>query len=248
MLDLKLDKQDPNRVIVRIRVGSGTPVKTDTQAKLAIIGLTGVLQIQLSGGTPGAERLVAKEGQKVPVIEGKESALSKLLNSTADIATTATDILLRLNRMLSDDNVRRITLTLDHLENITGTVATQKGDIDELLRNARAASAKLDSTLAHVDTTVTHLDQNLVVQLPALVAKLDKSLAHIESLTHNLDSLVIDNHASLAEFSNQGLSQIGPALEDLRHLIRDLNRLSSRIENSPAGFVLGHGKPEEFKP
>lgn len=248
VLDLRLDAKDPNRVIVRIRVGSGTPVKTDTQAKLAIIGLTGVLQIQLGGGTPGAGPLLAKEGETVPVIEAKESALSKLLNSTEDIATTATDILLRLNRMLSEDNVKRITLTLDHLEAITGTVAEGKTDIAELLRNARAASAKLDSTLAHADTTVTHLDQNLVVQLPALVAKLDKSLTHIESLTHNLDSLVGSNSDSLSSFSNQGLTQVGPALIELRGLLRDLDRLSTRLENNPAGFVLGHGKPKEFTP
>ena len=248
VLDLHLDAKDPNRVIVRIRVGSATPIKTDTQAKLAIIGLTGVLQIGLSGGTPGSERLLAKEGEAVPVIIAKESALSKLLNSTEDIATTATDILLRLNRMLSEDNVKRITLTLDHLEVITGTVATQKQDIADLLRNAKSASERLDSTLAHTDQLMGRLDQNLVSQLPPLVARLDKSLANIESLSHNADLLIGENRASLSQFSNQGLTQVGPALEELRHLIRDLNRLSTRIEQSPAGFVLNHGKPEEFKP
>lgn len=248
VLDLRLDKQDPNRVIVRIRVGSDTPVKTDTQAKLALIGLTGVLQIQLGGGSPGSSRLLAKEGESVPVIYAKESALSKLLNSTEGIATTATDILLRLNRMLSDDNVRRITLTLDHLETITGTVASQKADIGELIRNARSATARLDTALARTDQVMAKLDQNLISQLPSLVAKLDRTMVHIESLTGNADTLIGDNHAALSEFSSQGLGQIGPALEDLRHLIRDLNRLSTRIENSPTGFVLGHGKPEEFKP
>ena len=246
--ELHLDPKDPNRVIVRIRVGSDTPIKVDTQAKLALIGLTGVLQIELSGGTPGSARLVAKDDEMVPVIMAKESALSKLLNSTEDIATTATDILIRLNRMLSEDNVRRITLTLDHLETITGTVATQKQDIAELLRNVRSASARLDSTLAHTDQLMGKLDQKLISQLPPLVAKLDLSLAHIESLTRNADKLIADNRTSMTDFSNQGLTQIGPALEDLRHLIRDLNRMSDRIESSPAGFVLGHGKPKEFKP
>ncbi len=248
VLDLRLDEKDPNRVIVRIRVGSGTPVKTDTQAKLAIIGLTGVLQIQLGGGSPDAERLVAKEGEKVPVIYAKESALSKLLNSTEDIATTATDILLRLNHMLSEDNVKRITLTLDHLENITGTVAGQKQDIAELLRNVRSASAKLDSTLAHTDSAVTHLDQNLLAQLPALVSKLDKSLANIEALSRNANALIGDNSDSLANFSSQGLTQVGPALAELRRVIRDLNKITSRLQQNPAGFVLGRGKPEEFQP
>ena len=55
---LSLDKQDPRKVIARIRLQAGTPVKIDTKAKLAFIGLTGVAEIQLSGGLPQSPRLV----------------------------------------------------------------------------------------------------------------------------------------------------------------------------------------------
>jgi phospholipid/cholesterol/gamma-HCH transport system substrate-binding protein len=56
---LSLDPTDPNKVIARVRVAGGTPVKTDTKAKLAITGLTGVSVIQLSGGTRTAPMLSA---------------------------------------------------------------------------------------------------------------------------------------------------------------------------------------------
>src|SRR5512146_3439170 len=46
---LSLDPKDPRKVVARIRLTAGTPVKIDTKAKLAFIGLTGVAQIQLSG-------------------------------------------------------------------------------------------------------------------------------------------------------------------------------------------------------
>lgn len=249
--EMHLDDKDPNRVIVRIRVAADTPIKTDTQAKLAVIGLTGVLQIQLSGGTPGAARLVAKAGEKVPVIEAKESALSKLLNSTEDIATTATDILLRLNRMLSEDNVRRITLTLDHIETITGTVATQKGDIADLLRNARTATEKLDHTLASADSAMGKLDHGMTsvdANLPAILAKLDKTLTQLEALSTNANGMIAENREAIATFGNQGLTQIGPTISELRGLLRQLNRATERLQANPAGFVLGHGKPKEFEP
>ena len=244
---LSLDKRDPNKVIAHVRVEAGTPVKIDTKAKLAIIGLaTGIADIQLSGGSVTSPMLLPKDGEKYAKIYAQESAIGKLLNSTEDITATAADVLMRLNRVLSDENVRHINQTLDHLDAATGSLSDGKGDLRELLKNIRIASAQLQVTLANVNTTVTHVDQGVVAQLPPLVAKLDKSLTNLESLTRNADNLVGGD--SVSNFSNQGLTQVGPALSELRGLLRDIDRLSTRLENNPAGFVLGHGKPKEFKP
>src|SRR5512141_382988 len=55
---LSLAPDDPRQVIAHVRLHGDTPVKTDTKARLTLLGLTGVTVIQLSGGTPGAARLV----------------------------------------------------------------------------------------------------------------------------------------------------------------------------------------------
>ena len=47
---------------------------------------------------------------------------------------------------------------------------------------------------------------------------------------------------------NGGLSQLGPTLDELRALVRDLRKISSRLEDNPAGYVLGRQKPKEFEP
>jgi len=248
---LRLDPTDPNRVVVRIRVDAATPVKVDTKAKLAFIGLTGVAQIQLTGGTAKSAKLKPKDDQHVAVIVAEQSALGKLLNSTEDITTTAADVLLRLNRMLSEDNVRRITATLDHLEAITGTVATQKQDIAELLHNARNATERLDRTLASAEGAMGKIDHSMdavSADLPQLLSKLDQTLTQLESLSRNANGLIADNREGINSFGNQGLTQVGPALTELRALLRQLNQVSARLEENPAGFVLGRGKPKEFKP
>ena len=55
VMDLRIDLDNCNRVIARIRVASEVPVKTDTEARLEPIGLTGVTLIQLSPGSAGAD-------------------------------------------------------------------------------------------------------------------------------------------------------------------------------------------------
>jgi phospholipid/cholesterol/gamma-HCH transport system substrate-binding protein len=252
---LSLDKNDPSKVIARVRVEGGTPVKIDTKAKLAFVGLTGVAQIQFSGGKPESALLSQIDNHKVPVILAEESAFAKLMNSTEDITTTAADVLIRINRMLSQENVNRISKSLDNLEQITGTVAGQKQDIAKLLTDARNAATKLDSTLAKADSAMgkldkgmDSLDQGVFQELPKAVASLEKTLKELEKLSANANGLVDDNREQIHSFTSQGLSQVGPTLSELRVLIKDLNRLSTRLNENPAGLVLGRNQPEEFKP
>ena len=239
---LSLMKDDPRKVVARIRLNAETPVKTDTRAKLSVTGLTGTTVIQLTGGSPGAPNLEGGRGRgPVPVIPSEPSALQ-------NIAATASEIVDRVNSLLSDANVERVTRTLDQLDQVTGSLAAEKEEIAALLRNARAASEKLDRTLANADRTITHLDEGLVQELPALVAKLDRTLSSLESAGKSADGILTDNRQALSEFAQDGLGQVGPTLRQLRGLVRELDDLVERIEGNPAGFLLGKEKPEEFEP
>lgn len=253
--NLKLDKKDPSKVIARVRVEEDTPIKVDTKAKLAFVGLTGVAQIQFTGGKAESPLLIDSTKDEVPVIVAEESAISKLLNSTEDITTTAADVLIRINKVLSDANVEHVSKSLDNLEQITGTVAGQKQDIAKILSDARDAAAKLDATLAKADSAMgkldkgmDSLDEGVFKELPKVVASLEKTLGELEKLSTNANGLVDDNREQINAFTSQGLTQVGPTLSELRALIKDLNRLSTRLNENPAGLVLGRNQPEEFKP
>lgn len=238
---LSLMKDDPRKVVARVRLSSDTPVKTDTRAKLTMTGLTGVAIIQLTGGSPGSPPLEPQEDQRVAIIPSEPSALQ-------NIAATASQIVDRVNLLISDGNIERITRTLDQLDQITGSIASEKEEIAALLRNARAASEKLDKTLASVDRTVNNFDQGLVAELPALVAKLDRTLTQLESASKSADGILTDNRQAIAEFSQDGLGQVGPTMRQLRSLIRELDDLAEKVETNPAGFILGREQPEEFEP
>ena len=239
---LSLMKDDPRKVVARIRLNAETPVKTDTRAKLTVTGLTGTTVIQLTGGSPGAPILVGGRGRgPVPVIPSEPSALQ-------NIAATASEIVDRVNSLLSDANVERVTRTLDQLDQVTGSLAAEKEEIAALLRNARAASEKLDRTLASADRTISNLDANLVQELPALVAKLDRTLSSLESAGKSAEGILGDNREAIGDFAQDGLQQVGPTLRQLRSLIRELDDLVERVEGNPAGVILGREQPEEFEP
>lgn len=237
---LSLAPDDPRKVIARVKLRAATPVKVDTHAKLSFTGLTGTAFIQLTGGNPKAALLTAP-GDAVPVIQTEASALQ-------NIAETANKLVARLDKVLSEDNIHNITQTLDNIESATGALADQREDLGALIRNARVSSEKLAATLDTTNTAIADVDRELVQKLPQLIAKLDSTLNRLDSAAGNADKLLSENRGAINSFTQDGLSQLGPTLDELRALVRDLRKISSRLEDNPAGYVLGRQKPKEFEP
>ena len=80
------------------------------------------------------------------------------------------------------------------------------------------------------------------------MAKLDRTLATLESAAKNANGVIADNREAVASFSQNGLAQVGPTLAELRELMRDLRRVTSRLDRNPGGYVTGRNRPEEFDP
>ncbi|HOV96658.1 MAG TPA: MlaD family protein [Thermomonas sp.] len=238
---LALNESDARQVIAILKLKSNTPIKVDTRAKLSQQGITGVPFILLSGGSPNAPALQASSDSTLPIIRTEPSALQ-------NISDTANRLVARLDQLLSDDNIRRITVTLDNLEKTTNTLAEQRADIGKLIVNARDAAASMKTTLDTANGTLQGLDQNLVQRLPALLDKLDAAASKLESTAGNADALLAENRPAIKNFTQNGLPQVEPTLLELRGLIRDLRALSGRLQGNPARYILGRETPKEFDP
>src|ERR1041384_5433590 len=69
---LSLDADDPNRVIARVRLTAGVPIRVDSYAILEPLGITWVNYIQITGGAQGKRFLkdVTSPG-RIPVIHSQ---------------------------------------------------------------------------------------------------------------------------------------------------------------------------------
>ena len=238
---LSLDPDDARNVIALLKLKADTPVKVDTRAKLSQQGITGVPFIQLTGGSPQAALLEPNDNDDIPIIRTEPSALQ-------NIADTANRLVARLDQLLSEQNIGRISATLANLEQATGSIAGQKDDIARLIVNARDATAAMKTTLATADGTLKGLDQHLVQRLPGLLDRIDAAIAKLDATAGNANALIAENRPGLQRFTNDGLGQLGPTLAELRALIRDLRAVSQRLEGNPARYLLGRDTPKEFDP
>ncbi len=127
-------------------------------------------------------------------------------------------------------------------------MAEQRDDVREIMLNARAASEQLQQTLQRTDRAIADIDRDVIQRLPALVDRLDHALVELDSAAQGANGLVNENRAAISSFANDGLAQLGPTLGEVRSLVRDLRRISDRLDNNPTGYLLGRDAPKEFEP
>ena len=78
---MTLDADDPRKVQVDVRLRKEAPVKTDTRASLKLKGITGVVFIELNGGAPSAQTLVAATPEgRIPEIASEKSSLTAVVD------------------------------------------------------------------------------------------------------------------------------------------------------------------------
>ncbi|AMO75010.1 MULTISPECIES: MlaD family protein [Pseudomonas] len=246
VVSLRLDPRDPRKVLARIRVFDQTPIRQDTRAKLAITGVTGTAIIQLSNGSPESPPLVGKDGQ-VPVIKTIPSPLSKLLANGEDIATNVSNLINNVNRMFSQENVDRISRTLDHIDQATAVIAEQRGDIRRTVQELAAASEQAKLTLANASQLLGNANQLLGSQGKDSLVSAQQTLAALQRSSEKVERLLDSNYDSVNGGLN-GLGEIGPAVRELRATLENLQRVTRRLEENPTNYLFGGNRTKEFQP
>jgi phospholipid/cholesterol/gamma-HCH transport system substrate-binding protein len=100
---MQIDADDPRRVQVDVRLRKEAPVKTDTKATLKLKGITGVVFIELNGGSADAELLAAATPEgKVPEIPSEKSNLTTFLDELPRLAKKFSALEDRTSKVLSD--------------------------------------------------------------------------------------------------------------------------------------------------
>ena len=246
VIQLKLDPADPRKVLARIRLAGDTPVKHDTHAKLVLTGLTGITNIQLSGGSPDSPPLIGQRGN-LPVIVADPSPLTKLLANGEDLMTSINEVVLRANELLSDQNVEHINHVLAHLDQASGAFADQRDEIRQLLQQLTLASRHANATLIQTEQLARNANGLVNDQGKAAMDSMKASMASLQHATSSIDQLLTLNHDAL-DNGMRGVGEMGPAMNELRKTLDSLHSISRKLDDNPAGYLLGRDQIKEFKP
>jgi phospholipid/cholesterol/gamma-HCH transport system substrate-binding protein len=210
-------------VQLTLAIERGTPVKVDTLAVLKTLGLTGLVFVDLTGGSRDSPPLHAQNNEAYPIIKSEPSLMARLESSVTLLLTNLNRSSENMNALMDDDNRRAFKQSLADIETLSHTLA--------------ARSALIDSTLSNAARTMQNTAR-ASDELPQLVQRMQRSADDFDRMSNELSRA--GTNASVA-FTDKTLPEVQQLVTELRDLTGSLRRVSGEMEQNPS--MLLYGKP-----
>ena len=232
--DLNLDPEKGDQVIARIRVDATTPVRVTSRAQLEPQGITGLNYIQITAGNPQSAILKTQyRDNVVPVIQSQPSPIAELLSGSGTVLAQTVDALNRINRVLSDDNVRSFSTSLKNIESLSTELEARKGMLQQLeqaLTRANSAVAEYEALAVSTRGIIEGDGREAVANVNAAAEEARAAVAAINRIATGAEGPV-------NEFVTTGLPQMQQAIQGVEDATRSLEGLIDEVRSSPRDFI-----------
>ncbi len=215
--DISIDKEDIRNVIVKIGIKQGTPIKEDVYATLVTVGITGLKQIELTGGSN--EAVLLEPGAR---INAGSSYFDDITGKAEDIAEKLELLIQNLGEITNISNREKISRILANSDTL---ISENRERVSEVLENLNLVISEnrqpIAATIANIGATSANLNQLSI-----------SANATLEKLNAILDSPEIrDVLVNTAQFS-ESLSQtdLVATIEDIRKAVNQINTTFAHVD------------------
>jgi len=238
--EIKIVPDDVTKVRVKISVSEGTPVKTDTEAHLVLVGITGLKIVELTGGSN--ETLLLKPGSEI--LPG----VSILDNISGKAEVMAEKLELIMNNILeitNSDNQDRISSILtsvdtilianqEPINNIVVNLDSTTAELTELLHTSNEILARLNSIIQSgtIDTMLTNFEdissELADLDIAELIDQMNLTVRQINSTVQKIDLTIVRSQQDLLD-----------TITSIREVADYLEDFSRRISEDPTILLRG---------
>ena len=252
VVKIALDKTNPRNVIARARVTEDVPIRVDSYATLEPQGITGLNYVQITAGT--ASRPLLKEADKarcerlglgrecIPVIHSQRSTISDLLEGGGTVLTRTIEALDRVNRVLSDQNIKTFSTALSDTQSVTAELKERK----LLIADAQSAIQRMDAAAAEIAQLSASTRGVVEGDGKRAVANLADAAEEARATAKDARAMISRLQGPTNDFAANGLPQVTTAVIQLQNAAESLERLVNEVQSSPTG-ALGKGSAAEVK-
>ena len=229
-----LDPKDFTKVKVVYRINRDIIAITEgMEARTGLMGITGLLYIEITGGSPDAK--VLPENSKIP----SKPSLMHAITGKAEIIIGKVEILLNhLNMLTNPDSLTSIKEILDNVAGITHTVdefvKEASPDIKKVAATASTTMEKIEAISGDVQSITSKLDREIdFKQMAGILDEISSSAKSLKNLSETLDLTVM-----------QSREDISSSLENLREALENVNELSRVLLDNPSLILRGDSQKE----
>ena len=243
VVDMRIDPANVERVLVTIEVVADTPIREDTEATLALQGITGVSFIQLTGGTQQSPDLKPAPGRDRAVIRSRPSQLAAMIDAAPELLNRTIEVVGQLEMLLGEENLTHIANTLGNMETMTSSLADSSNNIEKMLAEGALTLEELRKVTERANDIMAAVEGGdvggIAKDTRVVVAEARKVVTRMAVASDELAKFMTESREPLSNFSATGLYEFAQLMSEARVLVGALSRLTEQIERDPARFLFG---------
>ncbi len=232
--NLSVDLANPGRVKVLAEVDSEAPISGATQARLGLLGLTGLLYIDLQKNPAGDPQRPLAKGEKFDVIPSRPGDIEAFLSKLPDLLARAAGLAERLELLLADNNLEAVSETLKNMQVASRDLPVVTREVASLAGELRRTSSEVGELAA----SMRGIADNAEPKLEATLAGAQVAVAKLSHTADSLDRIVSGNEASLAQFAGNGVGDLQQLIIDLRGTSDEMRALARSLRENPSGLLI----------
>jgi len=230
---IMLDPQQRKTVQVIVDIDSTAPIDDRTRASLSLQGVTGLLFIDLEQDPKAETAGVMAQGQRYPIIRSRRSDFDVLLSNLPALTTHLVELAAHFNDVFSDENVRALKSTLDHVRLASEHLPETVRETQQLVAELRRTTQEVQGTVAELRALVTKGSPDL----EAAFANIRQISDNLAKTTASLNGFVTENEPGVSRFTKQSLPELEKLLRESRQAVRDFRDLSRSLKRDPSQLI-----------
>ncbi len=179
---IRLNEQNPQQVKLLLAIATGTPITASTTATLMSQGLSGIAYIGLRSTSSDLTPLKKQPGEDYPIIKTAPSLLLKLDTVISNLSLNLNQISKELHSILDDDNRAAFKQTLQNINELTTTLATNSKQLSGTLKSANTfmintakASQQFPELLKNGQTLLQNFNEQTLPMINSLIGNLNST-------------------------------------------------------------------------
>ena len=146
---IRIDPDNIEHIEVFLKIRSDVPLKKDMTAHTEMLGITGLLSIEIDGGTNAAENLKPTD-DTIPIIHTTPSWFTKTKKGLGGLTEDLVSVTSKMRKLLSTENIDRVGKILKNSDELTEKAIYSLDDLNTTLTSLSSDFKKMQMDFAEI--------------------------------------------------------------------------------------------------
>ncbi len=237
--EIRIDPKNIEHIEVFLKIKRGVPIKEDMVAHTQMMGVTGLLSIEIDGGTNEAKTLEPSVDH-IPIIPTAPSWFTKTKKGLGTLSQRITMLVDKTQELLSEENIETLGNIFENTQVVTkkASVLEDKAiesldGVDITLQEFRASLERMNKKITEASKDFKKMQEDFTsikkVTIPTINTLLDT--------TKNFNRVTLKFEKSLDRGDYNAKKIFEPMIVDMGILFDNINTLTRELEDNPSNLL-----------